>query len=123
MMSTKTAILLLLIFSGLTQAETGKKITVARFSAEDLDGWQDKNFEGQTRYTFTTEGGGSVLRADSRGSASGLVKEIKIDIKKYPYLTWRWKIENRLGPMDEKQKSGDDYAARIYIIVSGGVFF
>lgn len=112
----------LFIFSAFTPA-IAANITIADFSAGNLNGWEVKSFKNETRYELVVLDGIKVLKADSRDSASGLVKEVKINIKKYPYLTWRWKISNRLGPMNEKQKSGDDYSARIYVIVSGGLFF
>lgn len=114
---------LAVIFSFQTQAENSNNIKVAGFSMGDLAGWEVKSFKNETRYEIINVDGVNVLKADSRASASGLAKEVKINIKKYPYMTWRWKIANRLGPMNEKQKSGDDYSARIYVIVSGGMFF
>jgi hypothetical protein len=66
--------------------------------------------------------GERVLKAVSQNSASGLIKKIHVDLEKFPFLNWRWRIENRLtGPFDEQQKTGDDYAARIYVVVSGGI--
>lgn len=59
--------------------------------------------------------------AESEDSASIFMKKISVDLKKYPYLNWSWSIENRLDIKNEKIKSGDDYAARIYIIVDGGM--
>jgi hypothetical protein len=44
-----------------------------------------------------------------------------VDIQKYPWLNWRWRIENRLDIENETVKAGDDYAARIYVVVSGGL--
>ncbi|PKH06171.1 DUF3047 domain-containing protein [Moritella sp. Urea-trap-13] len=123
-MSTQSFLFVfLLIFSAATPAAVVDDISVARFSAKNLDGWEVKIFKDKTSYALVPQDGTFVLKADSRGSASGLGKEIKVNIKKYPYLTWSWKISNRLGPMNERKKSGDDYAARIYIIVSGGLFF
>ena len=104
-------------------AETGDSINVGKFSSGELEGWNAKIFNGKTNYVFVQLDDTNVLKADSRASASGIVKEITVDIRKYPYLTWRWRVSNRLDQMNEKKKSGDDYAARIYIIVSGGLFF
>jgi hypothetical protein len=36
-------------------------------------------------------------------------------------LNWSWRIENRLGIDNEKIKPGDDYAARIYVVIDGGI--
>jgi hypothetical protein len=64
-----------------------------------------------------------VLQAVSNNSASGLFKQQKIDLQKTPYLNWQWRIENRLGKINEQSKSGDDYAARVYIVIDGGLAF
>jgi hypothetical protein len=124
MVSERTCFFLgALIVGGMAQPAMGEGIAVAKFSVENLAGWEVKFFKDQTTYVLVQQGNTKVIKADSRNSASGLVKEIKVDIKHYPYLNWRWKISTHLGPMNERQKSGDDYAARIYIIVSGGLFF
>jgi hypothetical protein len=49
-------------------------------------------------------------------------KSILINIEQFPFLNWIWRIENRLDTENEKNKSGDDYAARIYVIIDGGIF-
>ncbi|MFO7716020.1 DUF3047 domain-containing protein [Desulfosarcina sp.] len=68
-----------------------------------------------TRYTLVEDGGRTVLRADSHGSASGLVKKMQIDPTAYPVLRWHWKVDNILVKGDVTNRSGDDYPARIYI--------
>ncbi|MCK4501751.1 MAG: DUF3047 domain-containing protein, partial [Desulfuromonadales bacterium] len=40
-----------------------------------------------------------------------------------PYLNWQWKLEKGHPPLEEKTKNGDDYGARVYIIVKGGLLF
>ncbi len=97
-------------------------LSVGAFSQQKLDNWLPKKFVNETRYSLTSIDGEMVLKAVSRNSASGLIKKIRVDLEKYPFLNWRWRIENRLtGTFDEKQKPGDDYAARIYVVVSGGI--
>lgn len=98
------------------------ELTVGSFSSSNLESWEEKPFSGKTAYSLVELQEAVVLKAESRGSASGLFKKIKVDIKKYPYLNWRWRIENRLTTVDERVKSSDDYAARIYVIIDGGIF-
>lgn len=81
-------------------------------------GWMPLTFddiEQHTEYTLVQEGDQVVVKAVSDQSASGLVKEVMIDLKKYPVLEWQWKVENILQKGDVTQKSGDDYPARLYI--------
>ena len=109
---------LIVLFTALTSI--GETIPVGDFSASDLAGWEMKEFKGMTSYQLVRNGGVQVLLAESRQSASAMIKKIRIDIRKYPFLIWRWRIENRLQVEDEKVKAGDDYAARIYVIIDGG---
>ena len=85
---------------------------------EAVTGWQPMTFEKipvHTRYRLVADHGRTVLRADSQASASGLVNAVDIDPKAYPVLSWRWKVNRILDKGDVTKKSGDDYAARIYI--------
>lgn len=104
-------------------ANTAKtdQLPVANFSTSSITGWKDKVFTGTTSYQLFHLKDKKVLVAESQNSASGLIKKIHVNIKKYPYLNWSWRIENRLDIKNEKIKSGDDYAARIYIVVDGGI--
>ena len=81
-------------------------------------GWHPLHFpriRRHTRYTLTQDGDNSVVMAVSNQSASAIFKEITIDPKNYPVLTWRWKVEGVLKRGDGRVKSGDDYAARVYV--------
>ena len=97
---------------------------VGQFSQSNLDNWESKKFEGETQYSFSVIEGQKALKAVSINSASGLIRKIRVDLEKYPYLNWSWRIEHRINAtFDETLKSGDDYAARIYVVVSGGLAF
>ncbi len=99
------------------------KLMLGEFSHNRLDGWEQKSFKGETRYQLQTLGGVLVLKADSQTAGSGLFKEQRIDLEKTPFLNWSWRITNRLTGLDEQSKSGDDYAARVYVVVKGGLAF
>ncbi len=96
---------------------------VGRFSAQNLSDWEERKFSAATRYRLVRLAGTTVLGAESERSASGLVRRIRVDLHRYPWLNWRWRIEKRLHGGDEKTRSGDDYAARLYVIASGGLLF
>jgi hypothetical protein len=101
-----------------------QRVDVGRFSLGKLDGWQEKSFAGETRYVLREEeGGGRALHAVSNASASGLFREIQVDLQRTPFLHWSWKVENLLPAGDERSKAGDDYPARIYVVFPGGLFF
>lgn len=91
------------------------------FSSDGLDGWQPQRFRDKapTRYTLVDDAGTRVLRADCRDSASGLIRRERIDLRRTPVLRWRWRAQT-LPPGDERAKSGDDFALRVYAVRDGG---
>lgn len=115
--------ILMLLSLSVRAEQSVDKLMIGRFSSGSLDQWKNKAFKGQTHYKLTDLTGTTVLKAESNGSASGLFNEQRIDLQKTPVMTWSWRIENRLGNINEQDKSGDDYAARVYIVVSGGLAF
>jgi len=81
-------------------------------------GWHPLTFKkipSHTQYTLIKDGHTVVIKAESRASASGLVRKIKIDPQKYPIVRWRWKVSNVYKNGDVTKRTGDDYPARIYI--------
>ena len=84
----------------------------------DISGWEEKVFAGKTRYETVRQDGRSVVRATSRGTASGLYLQRRIDLEKTPILRWTWRVDGTLGDIDERTRAGDDYAARVYVIRS-----
>lgn len=99
-------------------------LPIAEFSKADLSAWKAEYFTGETDYRLKkAESGITVLCADSRQSASGLVRKISVDLQKTPYLNWSWQVEAAFVEHDEKTKPGDDYPARVYVVIDGGIFF
>jgi len=97
------------------------RLEIGQFSDGSLDGWKSKSFVGETEYSLVEQDGRMVLLANSVGSASVLGRKIKIDLTETPYVNWSWKVERGLPKMDETTKGGDDFAARLYFVKSGGV--
>jgi hypothetical protein len=103
-------------------SSSADELTVGNFSNSSLESWEEKLFSGKTTYSLVRLRDTLVLKAESHGRASGLFKKIEVDLNKYPYLNWRWRIEKRLTTGNERVKSSDDYAARIYVFVDCGIF-
>ena len=85
--------------------------------------WKEKSFKGSTRYEVVQEDGQRCIRATSDASASALYYEIDFDPRDYPFLAWRWKVNNILAKGDETKKEGDDYAARVYVVFPSALFW
>nr|WP_067293506.1 DUF3047 domain-containing protein [Marinobacterium profundum] len=112
---------LLVSAAGTVAAE---RIDVGQFSQGILDHWEAEEFSGITEYHLEADAEhGTVLGAQSQGAASGLFRELDLDLNVTPWLHWSWKVNNLLQGADERTKAGDDYPARIYVVFSGGMFF
>lgn len=103
--------------------DAGAVLTVGAFSTakegEALpEGWKPLTFkkvERHTGYALVRDGETVVVKAVSEAAASGIVKPVRIDLKEYPIVRWRWRVANLLRKSDVARKDGDDYPARLYI--------
>lgn len=111
----------LLFYLDISYAEP--RLDIGLFSQKNLAGWEKKVFTGETQYQVAQVDGLPVLRAESHQSASAFYYPIKVDLEKTPVLNWSWRKEEVINPGDESDKSGDDFAARLYVIKDGGFFF
>lgn len=98
-------------------------VWVGQFSKGSLAGWQEESFVGHTTYQLRETEQGQTLHAKAQGQASAMFREIRVDLDKTPYLHWSWRVDNIITDNDELTKEGDDYPARIYVVVSGGAFY
>ncbi len=99
------------------------KVFVSNFAMQSLENWQEKVFMEKTAYRFVKSGTTYVLEASSHKSASGLFQSVNIDLNKTPYINWSWRVMNSLNGLNEQAKTGDDYAARIYLVKKNSFFF
>ncbi|MGL4827434.1 MAG: DUF3047 domain-containing protein [Vibrionaceae bacterium] len=107
-----------ILSSSYVSAET---VPIGQFSQGLLTGWEDRVFKGTTQYQLQRDGNTQVLAATVSDGASGKFKRIKIDLNRTPYLNWRWKVDQAWAGLDEKTKGGDDYPARLYVVVQRGL--
>jgi hypothetical protein len=114
---------ILAILSALTSPARADEIPVSRLATEGLTGWESKSFKGTTEYRVIKEDGRTVVKATSRDAASGMIRKISFQPSKHRYLRWSWKVAGTVRGGDEKLKSGDDYAARLYVIFPGRFFW
>ena len=105
------------VISNVTYAE---KIEVFKFNEEELQKLKVRKIKKLTDYSIGSNENGNYLKAEAEGQASGLGKEIKIDLNKTPFLNITWKIEKNLFGINERSKKGHDYAARVFVIKKTG---
>ncbi len=111
--------LLFLTFTTVASAAEPIQLLSAETGDDALPkGWEPLTFrkvERHTKYQLVDEDGRPVIKAESDASASGIKKPLDLDPKIYQTISWCWKVENIISKGDVSKKSGDDYAARIYV--------
>ena len=113
-------LIIFLIFFSLAYAEN---INVFDFSEEELSTLKVRKVRGadaKTKYTLGNNENGKYIKAEANNSASGLGKELKINLKKTPFLNITWKVEKDLTGIVENSKKGHDYAARVFVVKKTG---
>ena len=113
-------LLISLFFSNIVLAE---KINVFEFTEEEIATLKVKKVRGadsKTKYTSGNNENGKYIRAEANNSASGLGKELKINLNKTPFLNITWKVEKDLNGIVEDSKKGHDYAARVFVVKKTG---
>ena len=99
------------------------RIEVMRFSALEAGSalpdwllpWAFADQPRHTRYSLVKNEGTVVLRAQANASTSGLVRQVRVDLRTHPVLAWRWKPQNLVVRGDLARKEGDDFALRVYV--------
>src|SRR5262245_17158884 len=76
------------------------------------EGWKGQTW-GSPRYDFAViaDGPGQVLRLRSRGDNSTVSKEIRVDVRRFPLLVWRWKVTTLPAGGDSRRKEAAAQAA------------
>ena len=100
-----------------------KDIKVFDFTDSELSQLNVRKVRGvdnKTIYTVGSNENGNFLKAVADNAASGLGKEVKIDLNKTPFINITWKVEKDLSGIIETSKKGHDYAARVFVIKKTG---
>ena len=105
------------------QSSSAEKIIVFEFSKKELSELKVRKVRGadsKTVYTLGSNENGSFLKAVADNAASGLGKEIKVNLNKTPFINITWKIEKDLIGIKEDTKKGHDFAARVFAVKKTG---
>jgi len=105
-------------------SSNAEMIKVFEFTDEEFKTLEVRKVRGskeKTTYSLGINENGSFLRAEAKGTASGLGKKVKIDLSKTPFINITWKIEKDLKGIDERSKKGHDYAARVFVVKKTGL--
>jgi hypothetical protein len=119
MIRKETATLLLIAILLLPALADAQSAVLLREEFRDLTQWRPITFpkiKEHSEYTIEDQGRESVLRAESRASASAIVYRNPFDVYDYPRLRWKWKAMSVYEKGNARTKDGDDYTLRIYVL-------
>ena len=105
------------------QPSYAEEIKVFEFTEKELSKLKVRKVRGadsKTVYTLGSNENGNFLKAVADNAASGLGKEIKVNLNKTPFINITWKIEKDLIGIKEDTKKGHDFAARVFAVKKTG---
>ena len=114
---------LLIIILFFVSPSFADRINVFEFTESELLNLEVRKVRGadnKTEYSVGSNDNGNYLKAVADNAASGLGKEVKIDLNKTPFINITWKIEKDLSGILENTKKGHDFAARVFVIKKTG---
>ena len=115
-----TSFISIIFFFQLSYAEQIKVFEFTEKEFSELKVRKVRGADSKTIYTLGSNKNGNFLKAIADNAASGLGKEIKINLDKTPFLNITWKIEQDLAGIKEDTKKGHDFAARVFAIKKTG---
>ena len=99
------------------------ELNVFDFTENELSELQVRKVRGadnKTIYSVGSNENGNFLKSVADNAASGLGKEIKINLNRTPFINITWKVEKDLSGIKENTKKGHDFAARVFVIKKTG---
>ena len=119
-MKQKVVLLILISFMlvGAVIVCAGQKV-LFRINFDSLSDWEPLTFpkiKTHSKYSLVKDGDKSILKAESRASASAIVYRRTFNIYENPRLHWRWKVTQLSDRGNPKEKAGDDYPIRVYVM-------
>ncbi len=114
---------ILICFIFMSGLSFSSEIRIFEFTEKELSELQVRKVRGadnKTIYTVGSNEKGNFYKAVADNAASGLGKEVKINLNKTPFINITWKIEKDLPGIKENTKKGHDFAARVFAVKKTG---
>ena len=110
----------ILLITGVSAASEIKVFKFTEVELSELEVRKVRGADNKTNYSIGSNENGNFLKATADNAASGLGKELKIDLSKTPFINITWKVEKDLSGIKEDTKKGHDFAARVFVIKKTG---
>ena len=91
------------------------RLSAGQNAREALRDWSLKVWQGRADMEIVSQAGRGALRLRSHRASASIYRDIKLDPKRHPVITWRWKVTKLPRNADARDRSRDDQAAGVYI--------
>jgi hypothetical protein len=103
-----------------TLAWADDRLVIADFSqGVDARGipqsWQLKEKSGKADFSVVKDGDLNVLQLRSADTSFSIQKEVKVNLKQYPVVSWKWKVTKLPKGGDFRKMKTDDQAAQLFL--------
>jgi hypothetical protein len=89
----------------------------AQLPAEGVPaGWMLKEFSGHSSIELTRADARVVARLRSEHASFALYRDVVVELREFPYLSWTWKVTKLPPGGDVRDAARDDQAAQVYVI-------
>ena len=113
----------LFCFPFITSGYTEEKIEIFFEGSVDREGvpqgWKLKEKTGEAEFKILREDGETIAYFKSIAASFSLERPLSIDPKRYPYISWKWKVLRLPLGGDARLKRKNDQAAQIIIAFKG----
>jgi hypothetical protein len=79
-------------------------------------GWELREFTGEASVEVVRADGNLALRLRSDKSSFALHRDVVLDVRRQPILTWTWKVARLPAGGDVRDPHRDDQAAQVYVL-------
>jgi hypothetical protein len=89
----------------------------SRLPAEGVPaGWTLREFVGEPTIELVRADGRLAARLRTEHSSFALHRDVLVDVREFPYLSWSWKATRLPATGDVRDPTRDDQAAQVYVV-------
>ncbi len=78
-------------------------------------GWELKEKSGKADVAVVKDDAVSAVRFRCNDASFSLQREVKVDLKQFPVLSWKWKVTKLPAGGDFRKSKTDDQAAQLFV--------
>jgi hypothetical protein len=78
--------------------------------------WERRDFGEPTGYRVVEDVGRAAIEATGTGTAAGLVRAVRFEVRSFPFLEWSWRVDRVPEHADLRSDRADDVGASLSLV-------